>query len=292
MTMVRNSQIIKGVLLILVSDAVFCLMGVMIRYAHEIDSYSKVFFRFVIGLSILAMAAMAGKIKLKFVAGKLLFARGLLGSCAVFIFYLSIMKLGLAKGTILTYSYPIFASIFGAILLKEKIGTRNAVAILAAFAGIYLLAMKERAGFSFVAGFGKYEFLAVLGAILSGMACVIIKKLHDTDDTYAIYFAQCVMGFWLFLVPANVTQSHVGLTGVGLLIGIGLTATVGQLFMTQGFKYLPVQVSTLLGMVVPILNYFVGVTFFDEVVALRSVVGSVIVLSSCVVVLRGKKNGN
>ncbi len=66
--MVRNSQITKGVLLILVSDAVFCLMGVIIRYAREIDSYSKVFFRFAIGLSILAVAAMAGKIKLKFVA--------------------------------------------------------------------------------------------------------------------------------------------------------------------------------------------------------------------------------
>lgn len=281
----KESQMAKGAVFMVAASVIFCVMSSLVKYASNIDSYKITLFRFVIGLGLLGTAALFGKIKLTFVNRPFLFFRGLIGGVAVFIYYLSISKLGLGKATVICYSFPIFGSICSVIFLKEKIRIRNAAAILTAFVGIYLLATDDSAGFSFWAAFGRYETIAIFGAMLGGVAVVLIKKLHDTDSAYAIFFAQCAIGLWLMIVPANVVPCSIGYSGGVLLLCIGITAAVGQLLMTQGYRYVSVSTGSLLGMLTPVLNYFIGATFFHEAVSLRSIAGSAIVIGCCAVVL-------
>ena len=282
-----ESRSAKGAVLMVAASVGFCAMSGLVRYASDIDIYQVTFFRFVIGLGLLGTAALFGKIKLTFRHRPFLFFRGLAGGVSVFLFFLSIQKLGVAKATIIFYLFPIFGSIYSAIFLKEKISIRGAAAIAAAFVGIYLLAGNGEAG-SLWGAFGKYEMLAVLGAMLAGVAVVLIKKLHDTDSSYAIFFAQCAVGMWLLIVPASVRTCVIGYSGVVVLLGIGVTAAVSQLLMTKGYDYLSVMTGSLLGMLAPALSYLVGMMVFSEAISVRSVVGSVIVLGSCAVVLSGK----
>jgi len=275
----------KGIVLILMSTVAFCLMSSLVKYASDIDPYKTTLFRFIVGLGILGTAALLGKVKLNFVHGPLLFLRGLFGGTAILIFFMSIPKLGVGKGTVLIYSFPVFASIFSSIFLKEKIGTVRLIAILAAFVGIYFLAADNGNGFSFLDILGKYELLAVFGAMLGGMALVLVKKLLETDSSYTIYFAQCVIGLWVVVVPANVVPCSIGVFGGFLLVAIGVTATIGQLLSTEAYRYVQVPTGSLLQMLVPVLNYFVGVMVFDEAISWRSIIGTAAVLSSCVVVL-------
>jgi len=281
----------KGVALILVSTAAFCLMSGLVRYASDIDPYKTTLFRFIVGLGMLGTAALLGKIKLKFTNGPLLLLRGLTGGMAILIFFFSISKLGVGKGTVLIYSFPIFGSIFSSIFLKERIGVIRFVAILTAFAGIYLLAADNGQDLTLLGTLGLYELLAIFGAMLGGVALVSVKKLHDTDSSYAIYFAQCVIGLWIVVVPANIVPCSIGWSGGLLLVAIGATSTIGQLLSTEGFRYVQVATGSLLGMLVPVLNYFLGVVAFGEVISWRSVIGSIIILGSCVVVLL-KSNNN
>lgn len=280
----------KGVALILASTAAFCLMSGLVRYASNIDPYKTTLFRFIVGLGMVGTAALLGRITLKFTNGPLLVLRGLTGGIAVLIFFFSISKLGVGKGTILIYSFPIFGTIFSSIFLKEKIGSIRFGAILIAFAGIYLLAAENGHGLSLVGVLGTYELLAIFGAMLGGVALVAVKKLHDTDSSYAIYFAQCVIGLWVVIVPANIVPCSIGISGGLLLVAIGVASSVGQLLSTEGFRYVQVATGSLLGMLVPVLNYFLGVVAFGEVISWRSIVGSATVLGSCVVVLL--KNNN
>jgi len=232
----------RGIVLILASTVAFCLMSGLVRYASDIDPYKTTLFRFIVGLGILGTAALFGRIRLKFVNGPLLLLRGLFGGTAILIFFFSISKLGVGKGTVLIYSFPIFGSIFSSILLKERIGAVRLAAILAAFVGIYLLAADNGQGLSLIGVLGKYELLAIFGAMLGGMALVSVKKLHDTDSSYAIYFAQCVIGLWVVVVPANIVPCSIGFSGGLLLVAIGIASTVGQLLSTEGYRY--VQVAT------------------------------------------------
>jgi len=286
----KNTGQYRGTVLILASTVFFCLMSGLVRYASDIDPYKTTLFRFVVGLGILGTAALFGRIKLRFNNGLLLFLRGLIGGVAILICFWSIAKLGVGKGTVLIYAFPIFGSIFSAILLKEKVGVVRFVAVLAAFVGIYLLAATNGNGSAFLGVFGKNELLAIFGAMLGGMALVIVKKLHDTDSSYAIYFAQCVIGLWVVAVPANIVPCSIGLSGGLLLVAIGISATIGQLLSTEGIRYLDVSTGSLLGMLVPVINYFIGVIIFHETVSWQSIIGSATVLGACVVVLM-KNNG-
>lgn len=284
----NQGQPAKGILLMVGSCIAFCVMSALISYASFIDSYKTALFRFIIGLGLLGTAALFGKIKLNFEHGPFLFLRGLTGGASVLFFYLAIAKLGIGKATVIIYSYPIFASIFGAIFLREKIGGLKLGAIITACVGIYLLTQNENTGFSFLTTMGGYELIAILGAILSGIAVVLVKQLHETDSTYAIYFAQCVIGFWIVIIPANLVPISIGYLGGMLLLCIGTVATIGQLLMTEGYRHVSVTTGSLLGMLVPVLNFCVGATIFHEPISSYAVVGSMIVLTSCIAILVAK----
>ncbi len=266
----------------------FCIAGCLIKYGSYIGVYRMAFFRFVIGFGLIAIAFMSGRIKLVFNNKKLLFLRGLTGGIAILIGLVSITKLGLGKGMVLICSYPIFACTISAVFLKERLRLFDFGAILTAIAGIYFIAYEEQQGFSLMV-FGKYEILAVLGAVIAGISVSVIRKLHDTDDSWAIYFSQCVVGMWLVLVPSFSHEGPIGLNGAFILLGIGITVTIGQLLMTEGFKYVPVKTGSLLLMLEPVLCYLAGVAIFREDLTLSSVLGSVLVIGACVVVLAGRK---
>ena len=286
--MSRSEHITKGALLMALASTFFCITGCLIKYGSYIGAYRMAFFRFVIGLGLIAIAVMSGRVKLVLNNKKLLFLRGLTGGIAILIGLISITKLGLGKGMVLICSYPIFASVISAVFLKERLRLFDFGAIFTAVVGIYFIAYEQQQGFSLMV-FGRYEILAVLGAMIAGIAVSLIRKLHDTDNSLAIYFSQCVVGMWLVLGPSLSSEGYVGLSGVFILLGIGITVTIGQLLMTEGFKYVPVKTGSLLLMLEPVLCYIAGVVIFREDLTLSSVIGSALVIGACMVVMAGRK---
>ena len=160
------------------------------------------------------------------------------------LFYFWISTIGIAKATVAFYSSPIFATIGSALFLREKVSPQKWLVILSAFIGIYLIATSSTQSFDRI---GLYDFLATMGALSAGVAVVLVKKLRDTESSHSIFFAQCIVGFWLVLLPANVVTSTIGLSGGLLLLAIGVTAAAGQLMMTYSYRYLPVSTGSLIG---------------------------------------------
>ena len=279
----------KGTCLILASSCMYSLMACLIKSAAEIGAFRISFIRFLFGLCVLCVLMLTGRIKLKFNNWALLAARGVLGGTAVWITYLAIVKLGISKGTVIMYSYPVYASIFGVIILKEKFRLTNLVSIICALVGLYLLVVKA-GGYRALLDVGKYEIITVAGAAISGLTVAIIRKLHETETTFEIFFAQCLFGTLLMLIPANMGDQSISANGILLLLGIAGFAFVGQLMMTEGFRYLPVNIASVLAMVELVMNYGIGIFIFGEATSVRSAGGAALILAACVCCLMGRMN--
>jgi len=290
--MPRLEHTSKGATLIVLASVFFAMAGSLVKLGSYIGAYRLAFFRFAIGLGLIVSAMLLGRVKLVFNDKKLLFLRGLTGGITIFIMLLAITRLGLGKGMVLLSSYPIFASIISAVFLKERLRLVDVAAILTTLMGIFFIAYENQRSFSLLV-FGKYEILAVLGAASGGVALTLIRKLHDTDDSLAIYFAQCAVGLWLMIVPAFASGNGqtIGLKGLFILLGMGACVTVGQLLMTEGFKYVPVKTGSLLTLLDPVLCCIAGVAIFGEKLTWPRALGSALVISSCAVVLTGRKLG-
>jgi drug/metabolite transporter (DMT)-like permease len=268
----------KGILLTLGSVVFFALMAVLVKIIPNVSSYQTTFFRFAIGVGIMGILSLFGVIHLKFNDKKNLFWRGLVGGIAVYLFYLAIIKLGVGKGSVYIYSYPIFATLFSMLILKEKVESIKFVFIFISFAGLILLSLGGKGS---LAGMGIYELIAIAGSVITGLAVVFVKKLHDSDNSYAIFFSQCIVGFWMFLVPSGVTQSQGNLSELLLLVLVGVVATIGQLFMTEGYRYVNVATGSLLQSMVPVFNLLSGWLIFHEQFSTIEMTGAFIIVTSC-----------
>lgn len=273
----------KGVLLTLGSVVFFALMAVLVKSVPNVSSYQTTFFRFAIGVGITGILSLFGIINLKFNDKKGLFWRGFVGGIAVYLFYLAILKLGVGKGSVYIYSYPIFATLFSMLILKEKVEPIKFVIIAISFAGLILLSVGGGKGS--LAGIGFYELIAIAGSVTTGLAVVFVKKLHDRDNSYAIFFSQCIVGFWMFLIPSGTTQASGNLTEILLLILVGVVATIGQLFMTEGYKYVNVATGSLLQSLVPVFNLISGWLIFHEQYSFIEMIGAFIIVGSCLLLV-------
>jgi drug/metabolite transporter (DMT)-like permease len=133
--------------------------------------------------------------------------------------------------------------------------------------------------------FGLFEALAIGGTVLAGLSVVLVKQLQETESTSTIYFAQCLVGFWMVIVPAGAAPYSVGYAGVIILVLIGLLAAAGQLIMTEGYRYIPVATASIFVMTAPALNISAGALLFHEQFTMRTAVGSLVVLASCAAVV-------
>ena len=252
----------------------------------DVNSINTVFFRFMFSVAIMGILALNRVFILKFVNYRLLLLRGLTGGVATYLFYLSIVKLGVGKGTVISYSYPIFATALSAIFLKEKVNIHKWGLIIISFFGFLLLSSRSIVEFGSI---GKYEWLALAGSVLSAMSIVLVKKLHDTDNTYAIFFAQAIVGFWIFVGPSNITPAMISTTQFFVLFAIGATAVAAQLIMTEGYKNVSVSTGSAFYMLVPVANLLVGTIFFRETLTITQIIGSTIVIGICLILAFMKK---
>lgn len=269
----------KGVLFTLGSVVFFALMAVLVKVIPNVSSYQTTFYRFAIGVGIMGILSLFGIVTLKFNDRKNLFWRGLVGGIAVYLFYLAIIKLGVGKGSVYIYSYPIFATLFSMLILKEKVEPIKFVVIFISFAGLILLSVGG--GKESLAGMGIYEMIAIAGSVITGLAVVFVKKLHDSDNSYAIFFSQCIVGFWMFLIPSGATQAKGNMTELFLLVLVGIVATIGQLFMTEGYRYVNVATGSLLQSMVPVFNLVSGWLIFHEQFTAIEMAGAFVIVSSC-----------
>lgn len=269
---------LRGVMLMLGANIVFCFMACLVRLLSDTNVWMTTLFRFLVGIGIVSLIAMSGKIRLEFVNNKGLYIRGCIGGISTAIFFYSITRLGLIRAGFIASLYPVFAVLFGYFFLKEQISVIKGAALTGALIGVVFLMNDPNKTGGIFGSIGVNELIALFGTMLAGLTVVSIKKLQSTDSTVAIFFAQCLIGTCIVFVPASSHTGMISSASLLVLIAMGVLATAGQLLSTSSYKYINVSTGSLIVMTTPVFNAVAGIVFFHEAFTLQMVIGATIVM--------------
>jgi len=155
--------------------------------------------------------------------------RGLLGFGGLTLYYLSLAYLPLADATVIHQTTPLWTALLAWLLLREAVGWSTLVALVAGLAGVLLIVRPTGDGLSAIG-----VAVAIVATLCASSAYVTVRQLTRTEHPLVIVFY-----FPLVATPLAVpwaAATWVTPTGIEwlLLLGIGLTTQIGQVFLTRG----------------------------------------------------------
>lgn len=164
--------------------------------------------------------------------------RTLVGLTAMALTFYTLTVLPLAEATTIGFSMPIFATVLGALLLKEPTGWRRWAAVATGFAGV-MIVTQPGAGGHHIPLVGALTGLAA--AFGTAMVSVLLRTIGRTERPLTTVFWFSVLS----LLPLGVAysfaaQSHDALTWA-ILIALGLLGGAAQIAMTTSLTHGPVS---------------------------------------------------
>jgi drug/metabolite transporter (DMT)-like permease len=203
--------------------------------------------------------------------------RGVAGFIALNCFYYAIKNMPLADATVIQYSSPVFTALLAALVLRERMRRVEGVLMAVSFVGVILVAQPSFL-FAHASSTPPATFaIAIAGAVVSAVAYTTIRRLRKTDEADVI-----VLYFPLVAVPlsiAPVARDATLPTPVEwlLLLGIGVTTQIAQMFMTKALVSQPAGRATAVSYLQVAFAYAWGILVFGEVPNTLGVVGALVV---------------
>jgi drug/metabolite transporter (DMT)-like permease len=247
----------------------------------DISPWVALLFRAGVGLGVITLLfRFNGKVSFRrATTDRMLAYRGLLGVMGTIAYYLTIPALGPGKATLISNTYVVIAALMAVWFLKEAYSVGKFAGNVLAFLGLTLLIAAPGQ----LVHFGWYELLAVFGAIMAAATVIIIRKLTLTESTAMIYTSQCIYVLIGALpMAAYELQRHsIDTSGLAVLVLASVSATFGQLAMTEGFRHLTVAVGGAFQICVPVVIAIGGVTLCGETFSNAQVIGAIMILFGC-----------
>ena len=234
-------RIIPAIVFRLVSVLAFATMGAMIKIAETRGAglAELLFFRQALAMPVVLTAVLLGPglatLKTQRLPAHIL--RTTIGLTSMSFMFSAVILLPLAEATTLQFTVPIFATILGAVVLREPTGRHRWGAVIAGFIGVVIVAQP---------GSGHIPLLgAVVGltaALMSSMVSILLRHIGKTEPATTTVFYFSVLSLVpltpLFLMSVS---AHDAWTWA-LLVLIGLTGGIGQIAMTNSLSLAPVAV--------------------------------------------------
>lgn len=272
----RSVKPVQGALLLALSALLFSLMGVGIReVSGGVNNETVVFFRSLVGvLFFLPLLLVKGSRPLKTTRVKAHLWRATYGLAAMYCFFYAIAHLPLADAMLFTYSAPIFTPLLAWWLLKEPLTKRMLITSAIGLVGVLLVAKPSEALFDALA------LVGLAASILAAFAFVSIREMSDTEPAFRIVFYFSLFSALISAVPLTWAWQPLDQHQLGLLLVIGLLATVSQIVMSKAYGLAP---PGLIGPFAYLAIVFAGIVAWlrwGEMPDLTSLIGAALIFSA------------
>ncbi|MDJ0876800.1 MAG: DMT family transporter [Desulfobacterales bacterium] len=217
----------------------------------------------------------------------LLTARGLIGTLALMCVFYAVTTLPLAEATLLQYLHPVFTSVLAFLFLKESIQRSTVMCIVLSLTGLLIMVPPGFLFGAFAASTNPLPLLgvgaALLGALGSGTAYVLIRRLSTTEDPSVIIFyfpfialpVSCLLLGDDFVMPTGLTWL--------LLLLVGLFTQVAQYSLTRAMQTEDASKATAYSYVQVIFAAILGWMLFDEIPTANTLLGALFIIGGALV---------
>ena len=216
----------------------------------------------------------------------LLLQRGVLGYVALSCYFWSVANQSLATAILLQQTHPVFTALLAFWFLSERPGPRFAPAFLLTALGVWTIA--PAAG-SAAAG-GLLPLLAgLVASVLAGAAYVTVRHASRTEAEESIVL-------WLPLTAVPLSLAGTLAAGpvlpsprdVAWLLGVAVSAQLGQIYITRGLARVPAGRATLANPLTIAFGALLGWLVFAEPPGWRTVAGGGAIVAAVLLAGSGK----
>ena len=163
--------------------------------------------------------------------------RAVVGLSAMAFTFNGIVALPLAEATTIGFSVPIFATILGALVLREPTGWHRWGAVAAGFAGVLIVAQPGGNHFP-LWGAG----CALAGAFGTASVSILLRQIGKTESALTTVFWFSALSLVpLSVIYARAAESH-DLVTWACLASVGVFGGLAQIAMTTSLRLGPVSV--------------------------------------------------
>ncbi|MFB9215866.1 DMT family transporter [Vibrio sinaloensis] len=280
-----------GVRFMLLSALGFALMSACVKYVseHGIPVFEIVAARALVSLIISYLDIKRKRLSVWGNNKPLLMLRGSVGTVALMCVYYSVTTLPLAEATILQYVHPVFTALLGVLFLKERIQGATMICIALCLAGLGLMVQP-----SLAQGSGHElplfsVMMALLGALGSSIAYVVVRKLSQTEDSSVIifYFPLVALPTSVFLMWQDFVMPSLYLTL--MLVLVGVFTQIGQYGLTKAMQTQAAGKASAYSYVQIVFSTLIGVWIFNEIPSIWTYLGGGLIVTGALINVFGKK---
>lgn len=267
----------------ILSAILFGIMAFMVKVlTFSVPPEQIVFARFFVGFLSILFLVLIKLVKIEFNNKPLLAFRGIIGATAIVFYFKTASLIPISDTIVLQMTYPIFATIFAAIFLGEKLKKRSVFAMIIAFVGIVLVSSPVFSKFNIGYVYG------IISSILAGGAIVATRKLRSSGSSWSItmslMFCGTIIGFFLssgnYVIP--------GTNVILLLIVMALVATLAQLLLNYSYKFCDVATGTTISMLTVPTTLLLAALFLSEIPSMTFSIGTILIVGSILYIFRFK----
>ena len=276
MSPARESRASLYAIVLVAAALVFAAMALATKFAAaRLPGPQIAFVRFLIGLGACAVARTRVRMRANNKLG--LVMRGAYGGAAVLCYFLAIAHLPVGIATLLNYTMPVFTAIYAALFLGEAITRPTLGALSLTTVGVAMVILGTTPAGAL--GFGLWQLVGLMSAMLSGAAVATIREVRQTDGSWEIFAAFCLAGAVICAPPA--VHGWVAPTARewSILVLVGLTSVVGQLLMTYALRYVRAAVGGIIAQLTPVTSLALGWTLFGDRIGGLALAGAVLTLA-------------
>jgi drug/metabolite transporter (DMT)-like permease len=264
----------RGASYMVASALGFSVMSVLVKLASEdLPTGELVLARSVVTLVVSAIMVMRADLRPWGNQRGRLIARGILGFGGLTCYYASLAHLPLADATTIQNTTPLVTAVLAWWILREPIGWSTALAIALGIGGVLLIVQPsgmalDPIGLSFAFG----------AALCSAIAYVTVRQLAQTESPLVIVFYFPLVSTPLAIPWAVADWVWPTAQGWLLLVAIGLTTQIGQVFLTLGLSIERAGRATSMGYIQVVFAMAWQTWLFDAPPPIASIAGAALIV--------------